>query len=592
MGWFCTFIIYIDTFVIAYLQLPEKPKKMTIIRAKIYNRVVMSRFICLLPLWAAILIEAHIRFLSFRSSNSLDFIGIAIQLILESLPIFIVHYFIFKPAVKKQTHNNKSNQVNTLVHAGPNVELVVWHKKLTSLIHQLLKPALWFTCLFLYPPILISMDIGEFSHFELFESILFSFQAWLFFIIASVLCMLNHFLSATHKSHSSDFLTNLFSLNAIVILGIIGWSVLMAGVFNGYQDPMASQPLNLVIDVMLIFSEFATFMGYFWQFLTLGFLIGVVYFVNRYFFIRQLLAKYGVLSFLASSLIFIVLLTPLLSWLALQLPLNEYKFTLIPSGDQNPFDMANYQFTFFLLAISTPIILAFERQQQEVEVSRIKSMQTLTELKLLQQQINPHFLFNPLNNLYALTLTKSEQAPEMVMKLSNLLRYTVYDGQLTFVELEKEVNYLKDFIALHEIRLGNDHKVETFWPEHQEQYVIAPLLLINIVENAFKYGVQSGGGDTATPIKITLTLTGNSLLLVCDNPIIKEPKHHQKGVGLDNLKRRLSLLYPNQHSLSTSSKNDVWQTRLQIELEPVSADKQKRTIAPKVDSKGKDSKDD
>ncbi|WP_210559714.1 sensor histidine kinase [Psychrosphaera aestuarii] len=545
----------------------------------------MSRFICLLPLCAAVLIEAHIRFLSFRTSNSLDFMGIAVQLMMESLPILITHYFIFKPTIKKQTNSNKRNQVNALVHSASNAELVTWHKKLRPPLNQLLKPALWFTCLFLYPPILISMDIGEFSHFELFESILFSFQAWLFFIIASVLSMLNHFLSGKHKSNTDSILANLFSLNTIVIIGIVVWSIMMAGVFNGYKNPMASQPLNLVIDVMLIFSEFPTFIGYFWQFLILGFLVGFVYFVNRYFFIRQLLSKYGVLSFLASTLIFIVLLTPLLSWLALQLPLNEYKFTLIPSGDHNPFDMANYRFTFFLFAISTPIVLAFERQQQEVEVSRIKSMQTWTELKLLQQQINPHFLFNTLNNLYALTLTKSEQAPEMVMKLSNLLRYTVYDGQLALVELEKEVNYLKDFIALHEIRLSKAHTVETSWPDQQKQHVIAPLLLINIVENAFKYGVQSGGGDPAAAIKITLTLTGNSLLLVCENPILKEPKHHQKGVGLDNLKRRLSLLYPNQHSLSTSSVSDVWQTRLQIELKPVSEAKPKRTIAQSAGSK-------
>ena len=166
---------------------------------------------------------------------------------------------------------------------------------------------------------------------------------------------------------------------------------------------------------------------------------------------------------------------------------------------------------FFFLSVSTPIILAFERQQQHNKLNVIAKQQTETELTLLQQQINPHFLFNTLNNLYALTLTKSDNAPQLVMQLANLLRYTVYEGQKQQVFLTQEINYLKDFIELQQIRSGDKCQFNLVWPSNPGKLKIAPLLLIIILENAIKHGVEPTSQQTE--ISFELSVSSNTLTL-------------------------------------------------------------------------------
>lgn len=175
-------------------------------------------------------------------------------------------------------------------------------------------------------------------------------------------------------------------------------------------------------------------------------------------------------------------------------------------------------------------------------------------------------MFNTLNNLYALTLANSSEAPNMVMQLANLLRYTVYDGQAQRVTLAQEVQYLQDFLALQRIRSADKYQLTVSWPEQAEQWQIAPLLLIIVLENAFKHGVEPSQSNCS--VELSLKVENGWLQMRCGNSVPDNAGKAAAGVGLENLRRRLSLLYAGKHSFSTELHAGRWCTELTLELEP------------------------
>ncbi|WP_416307864.1 sensor histidine kinase [Neptunicella sp. SCSIO 80796] len=493
------------------------------------HKDIKALLYCLLPLVAAVLLEAHIRFLSLRLHAVSDYLSIVLQLFIESLPLLLAHYFARTGKVKRQ--------------------LLIWLAG------------------FVVYPLLIFALSSQLSTSA--NMLLFSVQGWVFATVASLAWFINRGLKKRHESRVMALISRLFSLDAVVLLLMLGWVFAMAGMFNSHIDPVQNQPLEPIIDIGSIFTEFPRFCGYFWQFLVLGGLLLTVYVINRYFLLRQILAKQGVVAFAMAVVICLIVLTPLLAAIALLLPLNSVvaDFTLLPSGNHDLFSKYNYQFMFALLAVSTPLILAFERQQQDAELSNIARQQMRTELKLLQQQINPHFLFNTLNNLYALTLRKSDDAPEMVMQLSNLLRYTVYEGQKEQVTLAQEVAYLQDFIALQQIRLGDKCRLDLRWPDNAEHVGLPPLLLIVLLENAFKYATEHETGQST--IRFHLQLNQQTLHLLCENSLSGQTPNESSGVGLENLQRRLTLIYPDQHDFKSQAVgDDAWRAELRLELTP------------------------
>lgn len=166
------------------------------------------------------------------------------------------------------------------------------------------------------------------------------------------------------------------------------------------------------------------------------------------------------------------------------------------------------------------------------------------ELALLRTQINPHFLFNTLNNIYSLVYKKSDEAPEAVMKMSAIMRYMLYDATTDKVLLEKELEYLKSFIELEKLRIRHTDFVEMTVTGSTEERTIAPMLLIHFVENAFKHGSKSMG----TPgIWVNLTVDPMQITFEVKNYMRKgneSVKDLSKGIGLTNVRRRLNLLYP------------------------------------------------
>lgn len=183
------------------------------------------------------------------------------------------------------------------------------------------------------------------------------------------------------------------------------------------------------------------------------------------------------------------------------------------------------------------------------------------KLKFLKMQIHPHFLFNSLNTIYGYTIKKADEAPEMVLKLSNLLDYILYQVNKPSVNLADEINHLQDYIELKKMRFHDTLQVVFLDSITDKNLQIAPMLLIPFVENSFKHGVIVNG---KLSVKITISFSSDELKFSIENSTKKDEKS-TNGIGLENIKKRLLLLYPKAHSLQIEEKNDTFKVNLQIQ---------------------------
>ncbi|MDP5082056.1 MAG: histidine kinase [Winogradskyella sp.] len=175
------------------------------------------------------------------------------------------------------------------------------------------------------------------------------------------------------------------------------------------------------------------------------------------------------------------------------------------------------------------------------------------ELNYLKMQIHPHFLFNTLNTMYGFALKKADETPEMILKLSNLLDYLLYQVDKPFVSLTDELNHIEDYISLEKMRFNDTLNVNFRKDLHLESIKIAPMLLIPFVENSFKHGTIKNGVLT---IDIKIKTSTNEILFVIKNNSSND-LNYKEGIGLENIKKRLELLYPNQyHLLINTDEND------------------------------------
>ena len=198
---------------------------------------------------------------------------------------------------------------------------------------------------------------------------------------------------------------------------------------------------------------------------------------------------------------------------------------------------------------------------QWVWVKSMKAGKREAELSLLRSQINPHFFFNTLNNLYALTITKSEQAPEVILKLSDMMRYTIYEGEKEKVKLLDEITYLENYIELHKIRYKKTVKI-SFNHTVDTSLTVAPLMFIILLENAFKHGIESLSENAF--IHIDLYEDGKFICFDIENNFDPSDQNKSPGIGLDNLKKRLSLLYKEKHKYTADVTDSVYKTKLKI----------------------------
>ena len=192
----------------------------------------------------------------------------------------------------------------------------------------------------------------------------------------------------------------------------------------------------------------------------------------------------------------------------------------------------------------------FQLEQQ------LENQQLEAELKFLKAQINPHFLFNTLNNIYTLSYMQSNKATPMIMKLSELMRYMLYDSNQAKVPIQKEIQYLENYMDLQRLKTPNEQHISFKVIGSTDGVFIEPMLLVPLLENSFKHG--DIGNHSEAWVKSELKITSKSLQLTIRNSLPKTPKKKDKqgGIGLENIEKRLQLLYPNQHEFIAEKKQE------------------------------------
>lgn len=197
------------------------------------------------------------------------------------------------------------------------------------------------------------------------------------------------------------------------------------------------------------------------------------------------------------------------------------------------------------------------------QLINLKNEKAKTELKHLKSQVNPHFFFNILNNLYGLVDTDSVKAKQLILKLSDMMRYSIYDGQNDEVTLQEEIDFISNYIELHKMRYHKSINVSFNKEVENNMLKVMPLLFVILVENAFKHGIEALRNDAFLNIK--LKADNKNVRFEIENNF-DEVQHTENGIGLNNLKRRLELVYPKRHSFSTELVNKTFKATLEIQL--------------------------
>jgi sensor histidine kinase YesM len=219
------------------------------------------------------------------------------------------------------------------------------------------------------------------------------------------------------------------------------------------------------------------------------------------------------------------------------------------------------------LTILTGFKFAWDALLRQKEVNELKGAIKENELQFLKSQINPHFLFNNLNNLYSYAVEKSPKTPELILGLSSLLRYFLYECKTQFVPLEKELGQLKNFVELNQLHIEGRGDVDLIIQNNSQNKKIAPLILMVFIENAFKHSASSVTEEIEIKIVISVGNDGQ-LVFKCSNNFKSESNlgNLSSGIGLTNVKKRLNLIYPNNHSLDINTENSTYVVNLKLDL--------------------------
>ncbi len=301
--------------------------------------------------------------------------------------------------------------------------------------------------------------------------------------------------------------------------------------------------------------------------------MATTYFFN-YFLIPRFLWKKRYGQFFLFSF-YTLLVTVWISFLVVSFTLvfiMNRKFFIAPSILHPEWQVITVNFVVFF-AIAAKLFkrtLFIQQEKNQLEKNQLTTELKLkeAELKLLKAQIHPHFLFNTLNNLYGLTLEKSDEAPQLVLQLSEILDYILYRCDEKSVLLSEEINNLKNYLEIEKIRYSEKLKLTAEFAKETGDLKIAPLILLPFVENAFKHGVSNFPGKAF--VKIKLSIVGKNVIFNIENSKNQQAatnKNFSKGIGLINVRKRLDLIYPEKYILSIEEQPELFSVNLTLELE-------------------------
>ncbi|WP_281615735.1 histidine kinase [Flammeovirga sp. SubArs3] len=282
------------------------------------------------------------------------------------------------------------------------------------------------------------------------------------------------------------------------------------------------------------------------------------YFLLPYFYYRN------------QTLLFIIFLSFLISFVILT---DEFILEQIYYPDTRGQYFPGILFTLIetlpliFIMVAFKIVWDFNKKQSEIE--QLKSLMNESELQFLKYQINPHFLFNHLNNLYAYALEESPKTPSIILELSSVLRYMLYDCKENEVMLSKELMHLKNYTALNELQIHERGIVNYKEEILSSDFKISPLILVVFIENAFKHSNESQIKNITIDIDIVVNKDGLLTFTCINNFLPHFAKSTHSGIGLENVKKRLHLLYPNQHELSIESIDNLFKVTLTLNLKHI-----------------------
>ena len=292
--------------------------------------------------------------------------------------------------------------------------------------------------------------------------------------------------------------------------------------------------------------------------------IFIVYYVDYYLLIERYIIRRGKLwQFVVSNAV-----------MSLLLSIADYMLVgrLLNDKMENPYELASNGIYFMLTAIvlmmlaaslSVAIRMTENTYNSNIKLSKAKKLQAEAELTNLKNQLNPHFLFNTLNNIYALAAIDNERARSSIHDLSHLLRYVIYDTSSIKVPLQGEMRFLADYVRIERLRLGENFDLKMELPEDCGDVEVPPLLFLPLVENAFKHGVSF-----SKPSFIHVVVKLENQTLSCEVTNSDHSRHqNDTGVGIQNTTKRLNMLYPGRYTLLQGNTGDgVYQTVLTINI--------------------------
>ncbi|PWG78474.1 sensor histidine kinase [Pararcticibacter amylolyticus] len=335
--------------------------------------------------------------------------------------------------------------------------------------------------------------------------------------------------------------------------------------------------LWLLFGLLLLFYLPWTWGGHlppeFWIKQTIIFVLLVgVYYLNSLVIVPHVLQRNRFLNFVLAAILVSVFVTYLAQSTEKVLHLQELmdkagQQRRIENRPERPvIDMFMLLMSFLVMGISTSIAAVQNWQRDARERQLLEQQKVSSELSLLKAQINPHFFFNTLNNIYALTHIDIESSRNALHKLSRMMRYVLYETQAPMTFLSKEVSFVVDYIELMKLRLTDKVKVKFDPPEIVHDLEIAPMLLLPFVENAFKHGISSFEPGY---ISISIRADDKSLELDMRNSIYSQNRtilEEGSGIGMSNTRRRLDLLYPERYKLEIAENRDAGEFRVSLKI--------------------------
>lgn len=245
------------------------------------------------------------------------------------------------------------------------------------------------------------------------------------------------------------------------------------------------------------------------------------------------------------------------------LPSGKRRILRLPFGPMSIYNFAFNSIVFTVFAFGLKALernSEIEKKQKELEKEKLNS-----ELAFLKNQISPHFFFNTLNNIYSLISINTKDSQEAVLKLSKMMRYLLYESEVGETRLSNEIEFMNNYIDLMRLRLSEKVKLSVSFPSDYENVAIPPLLFISIIENAFKHGISY---REKSFVDIRMEISNEKINFICENSLVSKPENesNSSGIGLENLRKRLSLLFPGRHELKIEKIQAVFRVTVMISL--------------------------